>query len=62
MLACTLGFAIPWVNVRTAKFYADATKVNMLDGANQVLADTDNDASAIGDEVADAFDFDVALG
>ena len=61
-LICTLGFAMPWVKVRTAKYYADATRVDVLAGADEVIVDPEQSASAVGEEVADVFDVDVALG
>lgn len=61
-LVCTLGFAMPWVKVRTAKLYADVTKVKVLNGVDNVLVDASKSASAVGEEVAGVFDIDVALG
>ena len=61
-LICTLGFAMPWVKVRTARYYADATQVDVLTGADAVIVDPEQSASAVGEEVADVFDVDVALG
>lgn len=62
VLVCSLGFAMPWVKIRTAKLFADATQVNILEGANNVMVDASQSASAVGEEVADVFDIDVALG
>ena len=61
-LACTLGFAMPWVKIRTAKLYAGVTKVNVLNGVDNVLVDASKSASAVAEEVAGVFDIDVALG
>lgn len=61
-LVCTLGFAMPWAHVRSAKFFADVTRVNVLNGADYVVVDSSKAASAIGEEVADVFDVDIALG
>ncbi len=58
----TLGFAIPWVKIRTAKMFADATTVNVLEGAEHVMAESAEDTSAIGEEVSDIFDVDIAVG
>ncbi|MDU0356299.1 YjgN family protein [Paraglaciecola aquimarina] len=61
-LVCTLGFAMPWAHIRSAKLYADATQVNVLTGADKVLADESGSASAVAEEVAGVFDVDIALG
>jgi uncharacterized membrane protein YjgN (DUF898 family) len=58
----TLGFAIPWVKVRTASFFADATQVKVLKGFNDVMAGEQGTASAVSEEAATLFDVDVALG
>jgi uncharacterized membrane protein YjgN (DUF898 family) len=61
-LVCSVGFAMPWVKIRMARFYADATQVKVLNGADSVVADTSQSASSIADEVSGAFDIDVAIG
>ncbi|WP_158966677.1 YjgN family protein [Paraglaciecola sp. L3A3] len=61
-LICTLGFAMPWAHVRSAKLYAQATQVNILEGADKVLVDASGSASAVAEEVAGVFDVDIALG
>jgi uncharacterized membrane protein YjgN (DUF898 family) len=61
-LVGTLGFAMPWAHVRSAKFFAGVTMVNVLNGADNVVVDSSKAASAIGEEVADVFDVDIALG
>lgn len=61
-LVCTLGFAMPWIKVRTAALMANATQVNVLNGSDNVVVDSSKAASAIGEEVADVFDVDIALG
>lgn len=62
LLVVTAGLAMPWVKVRNTAFFANATQVGLYDGADQVMVDTEQSASAVGDEVANAFDMDVALG
>lgn len=61
-LALTLGFALPWVKVRTTEYFANATQVHILQDADSVTVDPDQSASAVGDEVADVFDIDVSIG
>ncbi|OLQ72336.1 hypothetical protein BIT28_11680 [Photobacterium proteolyticum] len=58
----TLGFARPWVKVRTARYIADVTVVN---GDLDKLVVEGNDAdtdSAVADEVANAFDLNIGIG
>lgn len=61
-LMFTLGLAMPWVKVRSTRFIADATEVKVLSGADKVMVDPQQSASAVGEEVADVFDIDVAIG
>lgn len=61
-LVCTLGFAMPWAHIRSAKYFADVTHVNVLNGTDNVVVDSSKAASAIGEEVAGVFDVDIALG
>lgn len=58
----TLGLAMPWAKIRTVKYWAEATAVATLPGANDIIADESDAASATADEVADVFDIDVAIG
>lgn len=58
----SLGLAIPWVKVRTAQFFADATKVQIMAGADDVVAGENGDTNAIAEEASTLFDVDVALG
>jgi uncharacterized membrane protein YjgN (DUF898 family) len=61
-IVITLGFAMPWVKIRTAKLYASVTTVTILAGADSVITKDSHSSSAIGEEVANAFDIDVAIG
>lgn len=58
----TLGLAIPWAKVRMTRYLAEATEVSVTAQADSIIASSDNEGNAIGDEVASAFDVDVALG
>lgn len=60
-LICTIGLALPWVKIRNANFYSNVTEVTVYAGANEVIADQNDNASAIGDEISEVFDFDIAL-
>ncbi|MDC8829657.1 YjgN family protein [Alteromonas gilva] len=61
-IVCSLGLAIPWAKIRAAHFYAAHTQVNILPGIDTVIATPEQTASSTADEVATAFDIDVALG
>ena len=61
LLIITLGLALPWVRVRTARYYADATSARVSDGIEAVIAQMPPETSAIGEEVAGMFDVDVGL-
>lgn len=62
LMVVTLGFARPWVMVRSANYVADVTVVNgdleqlVVEGADM----TTN--SAVADEVANAFDLNIGIG
>ena len=62
MLICSLGLAIPWVKVRTAKFLSNATSLSILEGIEQVVATSGSQDSAVADEVIGAFDIDISIG
>ncbi len=60
-LICTLGLALPWVKIRNAHYYCNATEVTVLPGVETVLNESVNNMSALGDEISEVFDFDVAI-
>ena len=62
VLIATLGFALPWIKIRTARVYAQATQVNILPGIANVIGRSSQSTSAVGEEVANIFDMDVGLG
>lgn len=57
----SLGLALPWVKIRTANFYAEHTQVAITPEIDKVLEPMMQEASAIGEEVSQVFDVDVAL-
>ncbi|KXI27601.1 YjgN family protein [Paraglaciecola hydrolytica] len=61
-LVLSLGFALPWIKIRTARVYAQVTQVNILPGIAGVIGQYSQSSSAIGEEVANIFDMDVGLG
>lgn len=61
-LVVTLGLALPWIHIRTSIFYANATKISVLEGITDVVEGAQDDTSAIGEEISNVFDVDIALG
>ena len=61
-IVASLGFYIPWAVVRHAKLLASATTLTLHAGIEAVQDDTQSSESAIGEEVADMFDLDLAIG
>ncbi|WP_394175649.1 YjgN family protein [Thalassotalea litorea] len=60
-LICTLGLAFPWTKVRKANYTVDRTQVNIQENIDPIIDSIIEESSAIGDEVANVFDVDVAL-
>jgi uncharacterized membrane protein YjgN (DUF898 family) len=60
-ILCTVGLAIPWAAVRTARIRASALEVEAEAGLDAFVATTTAAGTALGDEVGEMFDFDVAL-
>lgn len=58
----TLGMALPWVMVRNARFFADATKVHILSGIDNAIDTHIDSKSAVAEEAATLFDIDIAVG
>lgn len=59
---CTLGLAIPWAKVRTAKMLCRATEISFLCDP-QTLTDAQGEQnSSFAEEAADFFDVDLSLG
>ncbi|WP_281222904.1 YjgN family protein [Photobacterium sanguinicancri] len=62
LLVVSVGFARPWVMVRTAKYVASVTAVQGDLNALTVEGDTLNASSAVADELAEAFDLNIGIG
>lgn len=61
MLALTLGLAMPWAKVRLANYRA-AHLVVLVDGSlDHFVAAEESNVSALGEEIGQAFDFDIGL-
>lgn len=61
LVVVTLGIALPWVMVRTAKFYAERTAVQAADLDRFTASQNQVAGSAIGDEVAGVFALEVGI-
>ncbi|NMP31892.1 DUF898 domain-containing protein [Thalassotalea sp. M1531] len=60
-LICTFGLAYPWTRIRKARYVVNNTQVFASPDKEQVIDNIGEGESAIGDEVANAFDVDIAL-
>lgn len=61
LMVFTLGLAYPWVMVRIARFSADATKAVVNGSLEQYATQQQGKQSALGEEMGEAFDVDVAV-
>lgn len=61
LLLITLGFAYPWVSVRTARYLADHTQVRVDPAIEEVLGRTENADASFADEASEVFDMDIGL-
>lgn len=61
-IVATLGFFTPWAAIRHAKLLASATTLTLHDGIEAVQDSAQANESAIGEEAADVFDLDLAIG
>ena len=57
----TLGLAIPWAQVRLARYMAENTLVSGDVALTTAEQANNPETNAIGDEVAEAFDMEVGL-
>ncbi len=60
-LICSLGFAFPWVAIRSVRFVADHTKVEINTAAASAIDTKSQQNSSIGSETAEAFDMGVSV-
>lgn len=61
-IVVTLGLAIPWAQIRLARYRAGCTEVIAQGDWRQYLADQKAAGSSVGEELGDAFDVGVDLG
>lgn len=61
MLGLTLGFYWPWMKVRLASYRAECLSLHCTQSLDAFFAGEAIHASAVGDEMTDMFDVDIAL-
>lgn len=61
LLVVTLGVFWPWARVRMARYRAEHLYLEAVEAIEDVLAGEATRASAVGDEAAELFDFDIAV-
>lgn len=57
----TLGLYWPWAAVRMARYRAETLSINTELGVDHFVGDAETDMAATGEEVTDAFDFDISF-
>ena len=57
----TLGLYRPWAQVRVARYRAETAALVALAPLDEFIAGEQSKATAVGEEMADMFDFDIAL-
>lgn len=60
-IAFSLGLAYPWAKIRKARYLAKGTLVCIQPEADNIIDDMSDEQSAIGEEIADVFDLDIAI-
>lgn len=58
-IALSLGLLIPWAQVRLARYRAEQMTLHLADNWRDYIAAKDGQASALGEEIGEAFDVDV---
>lgn len=57
----TLGLYWPWAAIRMARYRAESLAISTQSGLDNFTADAAADVSAVGEEIADAYDFDISF-
>lgn len=60
LILCTVGLFYPWARVRAAKYKASVTEVALSD-VDSFIASEQQQKSALGDEIGEAFDIGVSI-
>ena len=58
-LIFSFGLATPWVVTRNARYLSNTLEVHTDEGVDKVIDDIKDDDSAIMDEVAGAFEYEI---
>ena len=61
LVILTLGFFMPWASVRMARYQLECLQVLPASDLQEFEAAESESVAAVGEEVASAFDFDIAL-
>lgn len=61
LIMCTFALAYPWAKIRAAQYAIDRTHVKLSDEKEKVIDQLGEQQTAIGDELANVFDVDIAL-
>jgi uncharacterized membrane protein YjgN (DUF898 family) len=61
LVVLTLGFFIPWAMVRLARFQLESVRLLPAGDLEEFVAAEPETVSAVGEEAATAFDFDISL-
>jgi len=62
LLGSSFGLAYPWTRIRILEFFAKHTKVVTNGSLDGFVAAEEENVSALGEEIGDAFDMDMDLG
>jgi uncharacterized membrane protein YjgN (DUF898 family) len=62
LIIITFGLAFPWTKVRTARLMLENTLVDTSVGFNEYLTQKEDEVSAFGDQIGEAFDIDIDIG
>ena len=61
LVLVTLGFFYPWARVRVARYMADHLGLLAASDLNEFTSESFAAQSAIGEEIAGFFDYDIGL-
>jgi len=61
LIMCTFSLAYPWAKIRAAQYAINHTQVKLSDEKEKVIDQLGEPQTAIGDELANVFDVDIAL-
>jgi len=62
MVIFTLGLATPWAKVRMTRFLLENTRVDTTVGFDDYVTQKQEEQSALGEQIGDAFDVDIGVG